>query len=150
VTVQIVGYARSSGWVSAVEIDEADPVVYVSAHRLFVVRNGAGFLALSAVSPHRPEIGERVLYCPSGYFVGPHGELFDQRGFWIDGPSPRGMDRFEVRVRYGAIEVNVATSLRGPPRVFAKELLAFRLGRPCDIEHWEEVRPGFLARPAKS
>jgi hypothetical protein len=103
---------RSSDWVEAAEADEIDSAMYVDAHQLFLLRIEKRILALSAVSPHRPEIGKRLLYCPSGYFIGPHGELFDAWGAWVDGPSPRGMDTFETRVRYGTVEVNVGTPMK--------------------------------------
>jgi hypothetical protein len=86
-----------------------------------------------------------VLFCTAGYFVGPHGELFDRRGLYIDGPSPRGMDRFKVRVTNGAIEVNVGDQVEGPPRD-VPGIFPARSVR-CPSEEWVEIRPGFLADP---
>lgn len=137
------GFLQSEDWVDVARTDDVRPIVYVPDQRLFVIRTGRAYLALSAVSPHRPEIGERVLFCPAGYFVGPHGEAFDRRGLYIGGPSPGGLDRFNVRVRDGAIEVNVGGRLEGPPR----EVSGLFPGRSilCPADVWAEARPGFLA-----
>jgi hypothetical protein len=130
-------------WVDVARTSKVDPIVYVPDHTLFVIRSGRGFLALSAISPHRPEIGKRLLYCPAGYFVGPHGELFDRRGLYVDGPSPRGMDRFKVRVAEGTIEVRVGDPIDGPPRDVPGLFPARSI--PCPMEDWVETRPGFIA-----
>jgi hypothetical protein len=145
IAVVVAGFLQSQAWTDVARTDDVRPIVYVPEHRLFVIRTGRTFLALSAISPHRPEIGERVLYCPAGYFVGPHGELFDGRGLYIAGPSPRGMDRYKARVTGGVIEVDLSTHLVGPSR---QQPGSFpHRSVPCPFDDWTEARPGFLATP---
>jgi hypothetical protein len=145
IVLQVALLLLPRGWVDVARTSRVKPIVYVPDHSLFVIRSGRGFLALSAVSPHRPEIGERVLFCTAGYFVGPHGELFDRRGLYISGPSPRGMDRYKVKVAEGTIEINVGDPIKGPPR----DVLGVFSARSvhCPMEDWVETRPGFLAEP---
>jgi hypothetical protein len=146
VALVVAGFLQSpQAWIDVARTDDVRPITYVPEHRLFVIRTGRAFLALSAVSPHRSEIGERVLLCPAGYFVGPHGELFDRRGLYIGGPSPRGMDRYKVRVTDGVIEVDFNTPLVGPSRQQPGSFPARSV--PCPFEEWTETRPGFLAAP---
>jgi hypothetical protein len=146
IVLQVALLLLPRDWVEVGRTSAANPIVYVPDRTLFVIRSGRGFLALSAISPHRPEIGERLLYCPAGYFVGPHGELFDPRGLYITGPSPRGMDRFKVRVVEGTtIEVRVGDPIEGQPRDVPGVFPARSI--PCPWEDWVESRPGFLAEP---
>ena len=72
-------------------------------------------LALSQKCPH---LGCRVPFCDSsGRFECPcHGSVFDIGGEWIEGPSPRGMDRYEVSVVADTLIVDTDKHLTGPDR----------------------------------
>jgi cytochrome b6-f complex iron-sulfur subunit len=56
-----------------------------------------GVLALSQRSPH---LGLRVIWCPtSAWFEDPaHGEKFSSVGEYTEGPAPRSMDLYPVRL----------------------------------------------------
>ena len=70
---------------------------YVPQGRLFVANTGTVIYALSQKCPH---LGCRVPFCDSsGRFECPcHGSKYDIGGEWIEGPAPRGMDRFDLNV----------------------------------------------------
>lgn len=57
-------------------------------------------------------------WCTSSrWFENPcHGERYDRWGEWMDGPSPRGLDRYRSRVEDGRMIVALAAFLAGPPR----------------------------------
>ena len=63
--------------------------------RLFVANADDYLFALSQKCPH---LGCRVPFCESsGRFECPcHGSKYDLGGEWIEGPAPRGMDRYEL------------------------------------------------------
>ncbi len=53
----------------------------------------------------------------SGRFECPcHGSIFDLAGEYIKGPSPRGMDRYEVSLDGEELVVDTAKLIRGPDR----------------------------------
>ncbi|HWC31652.1 MAG TPA: hypothetical protein VG709_00825 [Actinomycetota bacterium] len=126
-----LGVSRTLRWTDLGRIDDVDGVAYLSERRVFVVRRGNAVLVLSAISPHRPEIGEPLFYCPSGYFVGPHGEIFDQLGRYIDGPAPTGMDRFQAKVEDGFVLADLRDMITGPARSSRGSLPA---GRQCILD----------------
>ncbi len=76
-------------------------------------------LALSKIDPH---LGCTVAFRPGfvfegrrGWFRNPcHGETYDLTGVCYFGPCPRGLDRYEVRVQDGDVEVNFAHLIEGP------------------------------------
>ena len=76
-------------------------------------------LALSTIDPH---LGCKVPFLPdfkfmdhTGWFRNPcHGETYDLTGVCYVGPCPRGLDRYEVRVRNGDVEVNFKHLTEGP------------------------------------
>ena len=76
---------------------EKDTATYVSAGRLWVANANGHLFALSQKCPH---LGCRVPFCESsGRFECPcHGSVFDIGGEHISGPSPRGMDQFELSI----------------------------------------------------
>lgn len=93
-----------------------DSATYVAPGRLFVTNVGGSVFALSQKCPH---LGCRVPYCDSsGRFECPcHGSVFDLGGEWIDGPSPRGMDRYHLTVDdAGALTVDTSIVEEGPDR----------------------------------
>ena len=88
-------------------------VIYLPSLRVFLVHTDDGPLALSALSPH---LRHRVLYCPfAGAFQEADGAVFDRRGFYLDGPADRGLDRVAVRARAGLVEIQPSEVTPGPP-----------------------------------
>jgi hypothetical protein len=74
-----------------------------------------GVLALSVRSPHR---GVRVAWCrSSGWFEDPaYGQKFSRVGERMEGPAPRGMDLYPVRLRRdGHLVVSTRTVVSGVP-----------------------------------
>lgn len=89
-------------------------VAYLRDAGVFLVRTESVPLALSEVSPH---LDHPLLFCRSaGVFQGEHGEVFDRRGFYVAGPSVRGMDRVLVRVNDDLIEIDADAVRPGPRR----------------------------------
>ena len=88
---------------------------YFHEARLYVVNVEGNYFALSQKCPH---LGCRVPFCESsGRFECPcHGSIFDLAGEYIKGPSPRGMDRYELSVDGEDLVVDTGTSIRGPDR----------------------------------
>jgi Rieske Fe-S protein len=88
---------------------------YVTEGRLFVANAGGHVFALSQKCPH---LGCRVPFCDSsGRFECPcHGSKFDLGGEWIEGPAPRGMDRYDLRLENGALVVDTSKLAAGPDR----------------------------------
>ena len=93
----------------------SDSATYVSQGRLFVASTATEIFALSQKCPH---LGCRVAFCDSsGQFECPcHGSKYDLGGEWIEGPAPRGMDRFPVSVNEGTGTLVADTSkvIAGP------------------------------------
>jgi cytochrome b6-f complex iron-sulfur subunit len=77
--------------------------------------DGSYWLALSQVCPHR---GTKVAFlnpclsfkCPS------HGAHFHSDGEYLDGPSPRSMDRFPLRLQGVNVVVDTGQLMRTVPR----------------------------------
>ena len=74
----------------------------------------AGINALYQKCPH---LGCRVPECVSSqWFECPcHGSKYNQVGEKKAGPAPRGMDRFNVVISGGRVEVDTALVIQGPP-----------------------------------
>jgi nitrite reductase/ring-hydroxylating ferredoxin subunit len=92
-----------------------DSATYVIEGRLFVANAGGHLFALSQKCPH---LGCRVPFCDSsGRFECPcHGSKFDLGGEWIQGPAPRGMDRYDLSLDNGALLVDTSKLTDGPDR----------------------------------
>lgn len=69
--------------------------------------------ALYHVCPH---LGCTVPFCnQSGRFECPcHGSTYNLHGEWIQGPAPRGMDRFAGSVKGGHVFVDTTVLITGP------------------------------------
>jgi cytochrome b6-f complex iron-sulfur subunit len=108
---------------------KADSATYVTAGRLFVANTGDRVFALSQKCPH---LGCRVPFCDSsGRFECPcHGSKYDIGGEWIEGPAPRGMDRYVVKLIGGSLVVDTSKLLTGPGRG-AKRFLKPAKGPSC-------------------
>lgn len=90
-------------------------VRYFPGGRFYVTRVQDQLLALYQKCTH---LGCRVPFCEtSGRFECPcHGSVFNRRGEYLEGPAPRGMDSFPVRVEGGKVLVDTGTILEGPPK----------------------------------
>jgi len=95
----------------------AGSATYISEGRLFVANTGTEIYALSQKCPH---LGCRVPFCDSsGWFECPcHGSKYDIGGEWVEGPAPRGMDRFSLKVdsATGTLVADTSTVITGPSR----------------------------------
>jgi cytochrome b6-f complex iron-sulfur subunit len=94
---------------------EAGGATYFNEGRLWLANAGGQFFALSQKCPH---LGCRVPFCESsGRFECPcHGSVFDIGGEYIEGPSPRGMDRYDLQLVDGALVADTTKLLPGPDR----------------------------------
>ena len=96
---------------------QPDSATYISQGRLFVANTGTELYALSQKCPH---LGCRVPFCDSsGRFECPcHGSKYDLGGEWIEGPAPRGMDRFPLTLdkASGTLTVDTTNVVTGPAR----------------------------------
>jgi len=86
---------------------------YVPEGRLFVTNTGGQVFALSQKCPH---LGCRVPFCDSSgrFECGCHGSIFDLGGEWIEGPSPRGMDRYAVSTVGDSLVADLSQVIDGP------------------------------------
>jgi cytochrome b6-f complex iron-sulfur subunit len=73
---------------------------------------------LHALYQKCPHLGCRVPFCStSRRFECPcHGSKFNLAGEYIEGPTPRGMDRFPVTIDGDKVLVDTGDVLEGPPR----------------------------------
>lgn len=80
-----------------------------------IINDHNGLMLLNLRDPH---LGCQVQWCPtSQWFENPcHGEKFNRWGEWMDGPSPRGLDRYVSRVEDGRYVVSLDRLLIGPAR----------------------------------
>jgi cytochrome b6-f complex iron-sulfur subunit len=74
-----------------------------------------GLMALYQKCVH---LGCRVPFCQqSQWFECPcHGSKYNRAGEYRDGPAPRSMDRFAVKVVNGQVQVDTSQVVLGPPR----------------------------------
>jgi len=94
---------------------EPGSATYVSAGRLWVANADGELFALSQRCPH---LGCRVPFCESsGRFECPcHGSVFDIDGSYIAGPSPRGMDRYELILEGDRLVADLDHLVAGPDK----------------------------------
>ena len=94
---------------------QAGTATYIREGRFWVANAGGHLFALSQKCPH---LGCRVPFCDSsGRFECPcHGSVFDVGGEWIEGPSPRGMDRHPVSLDGDTLVVDTGKRNDGPAR----------------------------------
>jgi len=90
-------------------------VVYNQGHKLFIIRDDKGFVSLSARCTH---LGCNVVWNQDhNIFLCPcHGGKYDRQGRNLEGPPPRPLDQFAVRLnRNGYLVVDRdRISRRGP------------------------------------
>ena len=115
------GNGADSEWAALARADELavnDPLAVGGDVYLVLLESGE-ILALSQIDPH---LGCKVPFTPdftfmghTGWFRNPcHGETYDLTGVCYSGPCPRGLDRYEVRLRDGDVEVSFARLTEGP------------------------------------
>ena len=99
----------------AADYSESGTVKYFQDGRFYVASAGGQLVALYQKCPH---LGCRVPFCDSsGRFECPcHGSIYNVRGEYIQGPAPRGMDRFPLAVRGNEVLVDTSQVVEGPPR----------------------------------
>jgi len=90
-------------------------VQYFVNGRFYVTQYQGGLRALYQKCPH---LGCRVPFCESAeQFQCPcHGSVYNVIGEYLQGPAPRGMDRFPIRIEQGRVLVDTTTPVEGPPR----------------------------------
>jgi cytochrome b6-f complex iron-sulfur subunit len=110
------------------QIEQDNQPFYYGAGRFYLVAyegDGAdttyqglvsdGLMALYQKCVH---LGCRVPFCQqSQWFECPcHGSKYNGAGEYRDGPAPRGLDRFAVRVQNNVVSVDTSAIETGPPR----------------------------------
>jgi cytochrome b6-f complex iron-sulfur subunit len=90
-------------------------VQYFPTGRFYVTSSEGKVVALFQKCPH---LGCRVPFCDSsGRFECPcHGSIYNIRGEYIQGPAPRGMDRFPIKVQGDKVLVDTSDVVEGPAR----------------------------------
>jgi cytochrome b6-f complex iron-sulfur subunit len=91
-------------------------VKYFLDGRFYVTQYQGGLRALYQRCPH---LGCRVPFCDSSSrFECPcHGSVYNVVGEYIQGPAPRGMDRFPIEIRAdGHVYVDTSSIVEGPAR----------------------------------
>lgn len=105
------------GRITVGRVDDLKPgsARYVSEGRLWLANADDAMFALSQRCPH---LGCRVPFCESsGRFECPcHGSVFDIDGAYITGPSPRGLDRYELTREGGLLIADLDKLLAGPDK----------------------------------
>jgi len=95
---------------------EEGTIQYFLSGRFYVTQYQGGLRALYQKCPH---LGCRVPFCDSsGRFECPcHGSIYNLIGEYIQGPAPRGMDRFKISISPDSrVLVDTATVLPGPAK----------------------------------
>jgi Ferredoxin subunits of nitrite reductase and ring-hydroxylating dioxygenases len=90
-------------------------VKYFLDGRFYVTQHAGGLRALYQKCPH---LGCRVPFCESSErFECPcHGSVYNVIGEYVKGPTPRGMDRFPIRIENGRVLVDTSQIVEGPAR----------------------------------
>ncbi len=115
------GSSGDSDWTAMARADDLavnDPLLVEGDVYLVLLESGET-LALSIIDSH---LGCKVPFAPGFTFEGDtgwfrnlcHGELYDLTGVCYAGPCGRGLDRYEVRLQDGDVEVNFTDLVEGP------------------------------------
>jgi cytochrome b6-f complex iron-sulfur subunit len=93
----------------------AGTVRYFQDGRFYVASADGALVALYQKCPH---LGCKVPFCDSsGRFECPcHGSMYNIRGEYIQGPAPRGMDRFPIKIEGDRVLVDTAEVVEGPAK----------------------------------
>lgn len=116
VTFGIVTRERSPLWRTVAPASElsAEPARYsVDAQTIYLVPGAAAPLALNARDPYRScvvawDAGEQRFVDPC------YGSRYLADGSYERGPSPRGLDRYPVRVEGGQVQIDLNHAQNGP------------------------------------
>lgn len=117
VTFGIVMRERSPLWrtvAPASELPTSEPARFsVDAQTIFLVPSAGAPLALNARDPYRGCVVAWV--AGEQRFVDPcYGSRYLADGSYERGPSPRGLDRFPVRVDGGQVQIDLNHAQNGP------------------------------------
>lgn len=93
-------------------------VKYFLDGRFYVTQFQGGLRALYQKCPH---LGCKVGDCTtagasSGFRCPCHGSMYNVIGEYLDGPAPRGMDRFPISIENGRVMVDTSSIVEGPAR----------------------------------
>lgn len=112
-------------------------VRYFPNGRFYVANYGGKLEALYQKCPH---LGCRVPFCEtSKQFECPcHGSVYNIKGEYLQGPAPRGMDRFPLRVEGNQVLVDTGDLIEGPPQGVVTGP-AEPAGAPCNGVYPEPV-----------
>ena len=110
--------AAGGGVIDAGPVDnflQEGSATYFLDGRFYVTNYQGGLRALYQKCPH---LGCRVPFCESsGRFECPcHGSVYNVIGEYIQGPAPRGMDRFKITIKDGHVWVDTSNVITGPSR----------------------------------
>ena len=91
-----------------------ESAIYVRNAQAYFTRNGDQIVALWQRCPH---LGCRVAWCESSgeFECACHGSTFNRIGEHRDGPSPTGMEQFELEVVDGFVEIDTGSVVAGDP-----------------------------------
>ncbi len=97
------------------DVDAAGGFLYLPEARAYVVRADDEELGIRALYQKCPHLGCRVPVCESSArFECPcHGSVFNRVGERVEGPAPRSMDRFAIRLDDGDVVVDTTVPLEG-------------------------------------
>jgi nitrite reductase/ring-hydroxylating ferredoxin subunit len=97
------------------DFEKEGSVAYFLNGRFYVTNHQGGLRALYQKCPH---LGCRVPFCSSSQqFECPcHGSIYNVIGEYLDGPAPRGMDRFEISIENDRVMVDTGALVEGPAR----------------------------------
>ena len=112
---------KASGFGGLVDAGSVDDyaqegtVQYFLNGRFYVTQYQGGLRAIYQKCPH---LGCRVPYCDTAaQFQCPcHGSIYNVIGEYLQGPAPRGMDRFPISIEAGRVVVDTSSVVEGPPR----------------------------------
>ncbi|HKJ55371.1 MAG TPA: Rieske 2Fe-2S domain-containing protein [Nitriliruptoraceae bacterium] len=105
-----------SGRLYVVEYDPSAPGADEAYGEIGVEVGDSGLMALYQKCVH---LGCRVPWCQSSqWFECPcHGSKYNRWGEWVDGPAPRGLDRFPSSISAdGDLQVDTGSVVPGPAR----------------------------------
>lgn len=97
------------------DFEQEGSVSYFLNGRFYVTNHQGGLRALYQKCPH---LGCRVPFCSSSQqFECPcHGSVYNLIGEYLQGPAPRGMDRFEIKIENDRVMVDTGSVFEGPAR----------------------------------
>lgn len=93
--------------------DYADGIIFFPDVRVFLLRKGNTFRAVSAVCTH---LGCTINQTPDGFHCPCHGSVFDGSGTVVHGPAPRPLSWFSVSLSRDGRLVIDTTQLVAPDK----------------------------------